>query len=267
MRNYDSPICLFLDGIDEFLDANDDIMELLRLIHQLAQAKNAIFCLSSRPEPLLQRHLSIYAQLRLQDLTKVDLTLYAEGHLDPQILRMSRGLDDNDNDFVDSLVQKAQGLFLWLCLAVRRINKGHNRGDDFDTIQQRIDSLPTELHSLYRDMWQKSCADDDTRDSNRRWAALYFKLVMHRAKWNRYGFDFGVLELMLATTSVANTLLGNGNTLPRPPPAKNLLEQCKETERRVNVYCGGLLDLCPVEIIMILPWRAGMAANTINWCP
>lgn len=264
MRNYDSPICLFLDGIDEFLDANDDVMELLRLIHQLAEAKNTKFCLSSRPEPLLQKHLSNYAQLRLQDLTKEDLTLYAEGHLDPQVLRLSRGL--NYYDIVEQLVHKAQGVFLWLYLAIRSINIRHKLGDDLKTIMQRIDSLPAELHHLYRDMWQKSCAGDPRECS--RLAALYFKLVMHYPKSFRYEFGssfryhfrFGVLELMLASTSLADTLLGNGKTLPKPPPAKNLLEQCKETERRVNVYCAGLLELVPdenIDRVVVESWYGG----------
>lgn len=167
-------------------------------------------------------------------------------------------MDSDSGDFVKSLVQKSEGVFLWLCLAIRNINKGYYFEDDFETIQKRIDSLPAELHSLYQDMWQKSCMDNP-QECNRL-AALYFKLVIFFHKAPHFLFKHSVLELMLAFTSVADTLLGSGKTLPKPPPANDLLKQCEETERKMNVYCAGLFELVPNSSSHhydVQSWRGG----------
>lgn len=257
MRVYDRPICVFLDGIDEYMDTNDSVIELLSLVHQLAQAKNAKFCLSSRPDPLLLQRLTVYAQLRLQDLTQEDLTLYAEGHLLPGTLERLRKSSKEGTNIVASLVHKAEGVFLWLCLAIKNINKGYTLGDDFDTIEKRIDSLPSELHSLYRDMWEKACADDP--QECRRFAALYFRLVIHYSGPRDSKLSCGVLELMLASTEIADMLLGSSRTLPRPPPANSLINQCQETQRKVAVYCAGLLEVitCNGYVADMESWHGG----------
>lgn len=257
MHIYDRPICVFLDGFDEHLDANDDVTQLLCLVQKLAQAENTVFCLSSRPEPSLQKQLAVYARLRLQDLTWVDLTWYAEGHLLSGYLEVPKGKPGYEKfDVVGRLVDKAEGVFLWLTLAIKKINKGFTIGDDFDTIQKRIEYLPAELHNLYRDMWEKACGNNP--EECRSFAALYFELVMLDSEMDTYPSKFGVLDMMLASTSITEIMLGSCKTLPRPPSADILLKQCQETERRVAVYCAGLLELAPSDEYWISEnWHGG----------
>ena len=65
-------ICIFLDGVDEF-DQDEDVQHLLDLIESLANCQEVKFCVSSRPEAYLEKRLSKYEKLRLQDLTVKDM--------------------------------------------------------------------------------------------------------------------------------------------------------------------------------------------------
>lgn len=201
---YDRPLCVFLDGLDE-VDPKDGVISLLHFIDKLSRCSNTKICLSSRPEPLLQTRLSNYPRLRLQDLNRGDLQLYARDH----VMFLDDHIAEHDGDPVVSLIDKAEGVFLWLVLATKSINKGVEYGDATATFQERIDRLPGDLISLYKDMWKRACEDDPL--VYRQTAALYFKLLLaHRS--DDFGFryffdDLELIILMLSATSTADQIL------------------------------------------------------------
>lgn len=237
---YHRPLCVFIDGLDE-VDPKDGVVSLLRFIDKLSQSTNTKICLSSRPEPLLHRRLSIYPRLRLQDLNRGDLELYARDNV--------RFPDDyiaeHYEDPIVSLVERAEGVFLWLVLATKSINKGWEYGDTTAMFQQRIDRLPGDLTSLYKDMWNRACEDDPL--VYRQTAALYFKLLLaHRnrdALFRSFFHNLELLTLMLASTSTADQILQAGDEVLKLFPEDVMLQRCKEVVRNVSVYCFGLIEL------------------------
>lgn len=238
LSDYDQPLCIFLDGLDE-VDPRDGVVPLLSLIDKISHGKRIKICLSSRPEPLLQTRLSKYPQLRLQDLNRIDLELYAQENV-----KIPDGYTaELHNDPITLLVDRAEGVFLWLVLAIKSINKGVEYGDSTATFLERIDQLPGDLISLYKDMWKRVC--DDNPLAYRQTAALYFKLLLaHRdSAFERLSDHFTTLSLMLASTSTADEMFQAGDKIPESIPKDIMLQKCRDVERKANVCCFGLIEL------------------------
>lgn len=233
-------VCLFLDGLDE-IDPRDGrkygIAELLALASELSQRGNVKLCLASRPDPhILEMRLSKYPRLRLQDLNHGDLMAYAKNHVK---------FSDTDNfyeykDPVGSLVDKAEGVFLWLILATKSINEGMWYRDSAKILRERIDRLPQGLDELYKDMWARAGAE--APPDYRQTAALYFKLLLARTR-TAYFDRLNIFGLMLATTPIADKVL---HALDKPSELvsqEEILRTCQEVERKLKIYCVGLVEV------------------------
>lgn len=241
LNSYEHGVCLFLDGLDE-VDPKDGPLQLLSLVDRLSQSKNTKICLASRPEPLLRTRLSTHPYLRLQDLTYDDLTLYARDHVEfPE-----EYIADEDVDPIRSLVNRAEGVFLWLVLAIRSINKGVEYGDSSAILQERVNCLPGDLTSIYKDMWDRAC--EDSPQQYRQTAALYFRLLLARKEpgLGHFGYEpFSLLHLVFASTSIADQVLDATDQSHELVPAETILQKCEEIERMLGVYCFGLIELGP----------------------
>lgn len=244
---YDHGVCLFLDGIDE-IDPRDEsdpgIPEFLDWAFELSQMGKIKLCLVSRPDPyILEKKLSNYPRLRLQDLNYQDLMLYAKGHVDLSSTDMSK--EENEPvEFVQSLVDKAEGVFLWLIFATRSINVGIENGDDADLLRERVQRLPKGLDNLYQDMWDRVGANSPLE--YRQTAALYLRtLLMSPDLMSRSRIGLNLLTLLLATTSIVDEVLGGLHDSSKLVCQDALLRKCREVERKVNVYCFGLIEVVP----------------------
>lgn len=248
LSSYERPICIFIDGLDE-VDPADGPLELLDLVEQF-RYPNMKLCLASRPEPLLQGRLSACPHLRLQDLTRADLDRYARNHI-----KLTGAIDDEDTvnsswssdaawHPIDSIVVKAEGVFLWLVLAIKSVNKGFTLGDTPSMIRERIACLPGDLTKLYKDMWNRAC--EDSPEAYRQIAALYFRLLLFETPQLEWAGikRLSVLQLMLASTSIADKLL---DAIERPcdlVPERRMLKECSEVERNLESYGFGLFEIC-----------------------
>lgn len=247
LSSYEHPICIFIDGLDEILPA-DGSLKLLELVEQFPRCRNTKLCLASRPEPILQGRLSVYPHLRLQDLTRADLDRYARDHIKQTGVTDDENTSSSSRDFdaawhpIESIVDKAEGVFLWLVLAVQSINKGFIYGDTPSMIQQRIDNLPGDLMRLYKDMWNRAC--EDSPKAYRQTAGLYLRLILLDAEPfepNRFPL-LSTLQLMLASTSVADQLLDAIENPLNLIPQERLLKECRNLEKQVELYCFGLVE-------------------------
>lgn len=76
---------------------------------------------------------------------------------------------------LNTLVEKAEGVFLWLRLAMKDLQIGILNGDVYDDLMQRLQDLPPELHELYWDMWKRQ--NEGTR-AYRDASARYFNILI-----------------------------------------------------------------------------------------
>lgn len=262
LHSYERPICIFIDGLDE-VDPADGPLDLLNLVEQFPRCRGPKLCLASRPEPALQRRLSAYPHIRLQDLTRGDLDRYARDHI-----KLTGAINDEDTTSnsscssnapwhpIESIVDKAEGVFLWLVLAIKSVNKGFTFGDTLAMTQERIDCLPRDLTNLYKDMLNRAC--EDSPDAYRQIAALYFRLVLLDTTVvpgsNRLR-ALSVIQLMLASTSIADKLL---DAIEKPldlVPEERMLKECKEFERKLELYCFGLVEIA----------ESPLAEHVVGW--
>ncbi|KAK7419624.1 hypothetical protein QQX98_003215 [Neonectria punicea] len=268
MKQYRRPICLFLDGLDE-VSPEDGVLQLLTTTAEFSTISNVKSCLSSRPEYLIDKRLGggRYPSLRLQDLTVKDLRKYAKEYIQfPPKLKIEDqfGLPRHP---LYVLVQKAQGVFLWLCLAIRSLNRGFEHGNDPEDLQRRFHSLPDNLAELYKDMWARLNEDQPLY---RQSAALYFGLAIANQAWplgrfrgSWFNFQLNVFDMMLVSTSMTDQLLGPQH---HEVELDTLVTECKRIEADVLVRCAGILELSLPGFKInyeAIPWNSEKYGTTL----
>ncbi|UKZ85125.1 uncharacterized protein TrAFT101_000999 [Trichoderma asperellum] len=153
LANCNRPIFFLIDGVDEAIDAE----EVLKFLTSSITLRNTKWCISSRGEDIFQQAFSEYNGFKLHEYTRDDMFNFAR----KEIQRTLRSIQEYENtypkDFLTelqySLVNKAEGVYLWLVLALESIKRGLRHNDRKDVILSRLRKLPTGLEELYADMW------------------------------------------------------------------------------------------------------------------
>ncbi|KAF4177918.1 hypothetical protein CNMCM8927_008970 [Aspergillus lentulus] len=222
--------CIFLDGVDEM----DDYMALFGLLDQLCSLPRLQVCVSSRPEPALQRRFHSYPQFRVQDLTRLDIEKYAHDTLQRLYVEDAETI----SRLVSTICSKADGVFLWVALALRSIQTGHDNHDSpAELEEQRLNSLPNDLNTLYQQMWRRL---NDSEAVYLETAARYFNLMLECV---------GDLNL----TQTASPLLFALALQPGLAAAvvtediesweEALDRECEMISKRLPIRCAGLLEV------------------------
>ncbi|KAK1622111.1 hypothetical protein BDP81DRAFT_455670 [Colletotrichum phormii] len=199
VEQYHRPICFFLDGLDE-VSPDDGVVRLLEVIHGLGTIQNVKICVASRPEYLIEKNLDT-AAIRPSVFKTLRVMIYEyTPRAIPSCHLYSRYL----------LVEKAEGVFLWLCLAIKSSNRGLN------------DDQP-----LYREK-----------------AVLYFGLVISGQRFNwpntlSLKTSLNVFDVMLITTSMADRVLEEPSHIVQPSV---LITACQRIESEVPLMYAGLLE-------------------------
>lgn len=155
-------LCIFIDGLDEF-DHDDDFDKLHKLITEIQQLGTCCkLCLSTRPLSYILDYFEDDPSIRLQDLTKDDISNYVHETLQSKARSIPKG---QDKDYClecikETICQKADGVFLWVHYVLRNVCGGLRIGDDLRALQQRISLLPAAIENLYRHMWNSQNADN-----------------------------------------------------------------------------------------------------------
>ncbi|KAM7189849.1 hypothetical protein V8F20_009986 [Naviculisporaceae sp. PSN 640] len=228
-------IFVFLDGLDE---ADSDEMAPQSLVsfvtERLATMKPVKLCVASRPEPAFRKFLAHAPTLHLHHITQFDMTRYildsllqAEPRLEgtPELERI-----------VESVLDMACGVFLWVALTVRSLRRGLMNGDTPHEIHLRLIQMPRGLHSLYQDMWSRLNEDEGIY---REEAAIYINLVLGWYTEQIPGpislFHF----LMASKPSMMDAILNDSVS----SSYKELDSLLQETAKRIETRTAGLLEV------------------------
>ncbi|KAI1372740.1 hypothetical protein F4677DRAFT_456313 [Hypoxylon crocopeplum] len=239
-KDYPSSMCIFLDGLDEICQ-EDGPLSLMKLVDILRALPNVKICVASRPEPLLQSALYRHQQFRLQDLTRNDMWKYASAQILPYVSSgQIRPLFASDIN--KSLIDKAEGVFLWLHLATRSLIRGLETGDTEELLKQRLEEMPNDLSKLYFDMWNRM--NEDTT-LYRETAARYFNLMIASVS------DIRLLYLMAtANLEVQNSFISKRTTMD----AASLEQLCIKTSHDIKRRCVGLLEIVQYRNELTRTW-------------
>lgn len=246
-------IFILLDGLDELEGDYDEQEQLLDLIKQSSQQLNVKTCVSSRPDPHLVHAFDSCPKLKLQDLTKADLQIYAEGRLKSSSLMQNhfQQATGSINSLVKKACDKAHGVFLWLSLATQDLLSGLQTSDDLELLHRGLELMDDSLTGLFRQLLGK------IHPVHRSQTARYLAFVIQ--KWRHWDLSFERTETLHDSPSVtlldiafafeertASSLLNLLTETPGSAVEHNIdwcFNQLEALERVLLTRCAGLLDV------------------------
>lgn len=264
LRVEGSRFCLFLDGLDEMGVRSEDRDSMIDLVKKLSDYPNVKVCVSSRPENLFQQTLGLYPCLQTETLTKSAIKVYVWKCLAPHKpyiptdLRSYRAL-------VESLVNNASGVFLWVRLATKSVIDGIRNGDSWDTLYKRTQELEPDLYRLFQQMWERQNANQHYyKEETARllWYALHAHTNGGRGSQldTVTGFILGTHETLLS-----DIMLHLKVTTFAITEEKQIL---KEYEKWLSARSAGLLEIhgIPANTSMtsVNPLLSGCKVNFIH---
>ena len=148
----DTKFCIFIDGLDEYSGDHQELVNLLKSVFGSSIIK---LCISSRPWNVFQENFGgdKFTHLLLEDLTRNDIKLFIREKLEDNV--SFQNLEQKDprcRDLVEEIVNKAQGVFLWVMLVVRSLLKGLTNADRIADLQRRLREFPQELEPYFKHM-------------------------------------------------------------------------------------------------------------------
>ena len=220
-------LCIFIDGLDEFHGYHVTLLDLISSFRGNTKVK---FCLSSRPYSPFKHELGSSPMLKLQDLTEPDIRRYVSDKLEGEPLKTSWVSNSSVRikDLVDMIVQKAEGVFLWVRLAVRDQLEGIRNGDDAEQLRERLQILPTEIEEVYGHMLH------GIDKIYRKEVARYIRSVLDvRDGWSLF-------EIALAEHQRIDDIL----LFTEEISILDICEHCKSVGERIAATCKGFLEVC-----------------------
>jgi hypothetical protein len=154
-KNLPVKLAFLIDGLDEYDGNHTEMASFLKAVAETST--NVKLLISSRPIPACDIAFSGLPRLRLQDLTYDDIKLYVQSEIKDHY-RM-RTLFEFERDkavlLMLRLIEKAEGVFLWVKLVVQSLTEGLENYDRMSDLLKRLEELPPDIEGLYRRMLQQ----------------------------------------------------------------------------------------------------------------
>jgi hypothetical protein len=232
-RISDSPLApkanfaFFIDGLDEYDGRPTDIIDLMELLRNSPQIK---ICVSSRPWNEFDASFGVVNpwKLYIHDLTKNDIRLYVQETLGKdRNFRDLRDTDDRCPDLVEQIVNSAEGVFLWVFLAVRSLLEGLTNADRVVDLQNRLREIPTDLETYFERILS-------TVDRRYRQQMSHTFIVTLEAHQN--------LPLLCYWYMDEDDSENIFRLEVRPTMSKTVESRINQMQKRLNARCKGLLE-------------------------
>ncbi|CZR62148.1 uncharacterized protein PAC_12045 [Phialocephala subalpina] len=231
-------ILLFVDGLDECSGDHRKQLEFLVPWIQSTQGKRLTIrmCLSSRPLPKIRLRLSTFPECRVHEWTANDISAYVRDRLNKTWNGLALSNQKPRTHFKGTLINyltntvigKAQGIFLWVELVVNNLIVGMEEGSSDIELRECLDSLPPELEDLYARIF-KQIPKDYIHD-----ATIYFMLAVMRR-------SIGLLDFFLATRDPEEALARKIQSSYEDH--LTMKYACARAETRIESRCRGLLQV------------------------
>lgn len=235
-------LVLFLDALDEF-DGHDDtigrFMKDLLKIPPTSKTRVKV-CVSSRPTPGLKSHFGSYPGFAIHDHTKHDIQEYAAKSV-PLALDTYKP-DQLLQQLVPSIIDRANGVFLWVTLAIKELQVRVKEATDvlsMDALEKILYQLPDDLQTFYELIVER------ISKPNRLWTYALLELLIRKT-----GPPFTAREIHDAvsvsyckTFDEALEVLDNLDP-PGPENDENFNFQLEASVRdKIHAWSGGLVEV------------------------
>ena len=148
-------LLLFVDGIDECEGDHRGQLDFLRnWIESSTKSKLSIkACIASRDETEIRLRLSMHPSFPIHRFTKANISAYVTRRLEAAWKLMSVQPDYTtaifDQGLIDALVDKAEGVFLWVDLVVTQLILSIEEDKTVEELRMQLDDMPDGLRKLY----------------------------------------------------------------------------------------------------------------------
>ena len=242
-------LCFLIDGLDEFEGGDhDDIADLFKTATDM-NSSYVKACLSSRPWVVFEDSFRGCPSLRLQDLTYRDIVHYVTDkfHRNRAFKRLEAEDTTSASALIHEIVDKADGVFLWVRIVVNSLLDGIRNLDAMPDLWMRLRLLPRELEPLYQHLMGR------IEPVYLVWASKTFQLLRTSRELNTKPFgtplslDTGA-ALGVSPLSVFALYLALN---PEIDVAKSrevatqmdINARCHETQVHLTARCAGLLEI------------------------
>lgn len=233
------PFCIFIDGLDE-IDDREGVPALKAAVSKLLGrlGSKLKLCLASRSEPEIRRWLWDWPELRLHQLTHRDVQALVDAKLGDCYPNVD-GTDTEERQTLVShlkkmLVDKAEGVFIWLVLALQSVVRGFEAGDSLDELLARVNQMPSDIDDLYEDMWAR------IEPVYRQKATLLLRYAT--AIPDIYSCDWLICFTMATACDESDEIFRPGARVGSAR-LEELKQQCFRTQHDIETRCGGLLEV------------------------
>ncbi|KAL8827114.1 MAG: hypothetical protein Q9191_003386 [Dirinaria sp. TL-2023a] len=217
--------CFFVDGLDEF-DGDQD--KIVSFTQHIAQSTNVKICLSSRPYRLFSQAFASSAKLQLHDLTQHDIRKFVFDNLQtmPQLSEKTSQYPNWLENATESIVTRAQGVFLWVALAVKDQKRGIRNDDSLEQLKTRLSSLPSEVEGIY------ARALNQIEGLYKSEASQFMRIALHVE-------NQPLLNFVLQTWDELDEVLSSSNGLPQ----MRIVQKSNKIRNRILTTCPSLLEV------------------------
>ena len=152
-KNNRFKLALFIDGLDEFTGDHQKLIDFVKLFYRRRGTKVII---SSRPWNMFKDAFSATPSLRMEEFTSRDVEAFVNGEFNQTqgFHELRQAYPVEANRLTQGIVDKAQGVFLWVSVVVRALCEGLTEGDNLGELQALLNMLPTDLSQLYQRIWR-----------------------------------------------------------------------------------------------------------------
>ncbi|KAK6953534.1 hypothetical protein Daesc_005839 [Daldinia eschscholtzii] len=228
-------IIFFIDGLDEFeghpIGLVDNIVRWTKL-----HPGNLKICVSSRPWNEFKYGFREYRSLIIHEWTRDDIRTFITDRFeklsDMSPLVSQQGL----NSLAESIVEKAEGVFLWVRVVIAAIEQGIINGDELRDLRRKVNAFPRELNDLYQHLL------DSIPEYDRQKASRFLNLTL----------DIGLESpVPLLQYKFLNDVSEDPNFAIKLPaqllPDSEIQRLLDIADRQVNGLCKGFLEICSTE--------------------
>jgi NACHT domain len=152
----EAKLLLLVDGLDEYDGTDEQRMDMISLFKELTAIEGVKACVSSRPWVIYKDAFKSCPQLRLEELTKGDISTYVHDQLlGNELFRAQQRRHPKLLTYIsDEIIQKASGVFLWVRLVVRELLKRVRDGGWASELINQLDEIPPDLDDYFKRMME-----------------------------------------------------------------------------------------------------------------
>lgn len=147
-------ILFFVDGLDECTPPDQHFSLITELVN-ISESPHVKMILSSRPWEAFKQKLHNTPKLRVEELTYHDMTKYAGDELEVAAVGSRRTTEKDDlglRELVHDLVNRAEGVFLWLELVLPPLKSEMRKGRNFQYLHELLQKFPDDLDRYFQDL-------------------------------------------------------------------------------------------------------------------